>query len=74
MAYVKGANRPPRVYRGSRRRVRKLTLRGNWSAGPWVLLAILVFVLLVVIPWISRNLQTADQSDTGTSWDAPSGR
>ena len=42
-------------YRGSRRRVRRLTMRGNGSWEFWLLLGWIAFLLLVVMPWmISR--------------------
>jgi hypothetical protein len=50
-----GAARPAKAYRGSRRRVRELRLRGNSSAELWLLVGWVAFLLLVVLPWITRQ-------------------
>ena len=47
--------RSGKVYRGSRRRVRRLTFRGNWSLELWIVLAVMLFTLFVVVPWIVRH-------------------
>lgn len=41
--------------RGSRRRLRRIKLRENWSRAMWALLAFVLLVLLVVIPWVLRH-------------------
>jgi hypothetical protein len=47
--------RAGKVYRGSRRRLRRLTFRGNWSVELWIFLAVMLFMLFVVVPWIVRH-------------------
>jgi hypothetical protein len=42
-------------YRGSRRRLKRLTIRGNSSWEFWVLLGWIAFLLLAVIPWMIRQ-------------------
>jgi hypothetical protein len=42
-------------YRGSRRRVRRVRLRGNGSLELWMLIAWVTFLLLVVVPWMIRQ-------------------
>jgi len=42
-------------YRGSRRRIKRLTIRGNSSWEFWVLLGWIAFLLLVVMPWMIRH-------------------
>jgi hypothetical protein len=41
--------------RGSRKRLRRIRLRGNWSIEFWVIVAIIVFMLLVGLPWLIRH-------------------
>ena len=53
-------SRPPRVYRGSRHRLRRVTLRGNTSWQLWALVLWVLFVLFIVLPWISRHEGTGD--------------
>jgi len=48
-------SRPPRVYRGSRRRLRRITMRGNWTGEIWLVLVWVLFLLFVVIPWMSKQ-------------------
>jgi len=47
--------RPPKTYRGSRRRIRQLKMRDHWSLGLWLLVAWVVFLILVVLPWMIRH-------------------
>jgi hypothetical protein len=47
--------RPPKVYRGSRRRLKQLKLQGNASLELWLLVGWVVFLLLVVLPWMIRQ-------------------
>lgn len=42
----------PKVYRGSKKRLRGIRMRGNGSLALWVFLAIVLFVLCVALPWI----------------------
>jgi hypothetical protein len=50
-----GSQRPPKTYRGSRRRLRQITPKGNGSFELWLLVAWVVFLLLVVLPWMMRH-------------------
>lgn len=69
MVYVKGRSGQSKVYLGSRRRIRRLTMRQNWPRDSW-LLAILVLVMLLVAAWVSRNLPADRHHDSGTSLGA----
>jgi hypothetical protein len=46
---------PSKRYRGSRRRLKRLTIRGNSSWEFWVLLGWITFLLLIVMPWMIRQ-------------------
>jgi hypothetical protein len=46
---------PGRVYRGSPKRVRRIRFRGNWAIEVWVLVAVILFTLFVVVPWLVRH-------------------
>jgi hypothetical protein len=54
MLYPK-RRRAVKTYRGSRRRVRQLRLRGNTSAQLWLFVGWVAFLLLVVVPWMIRQ-------------------
>ena len=47
--------RPARTFRGSRRRVRKIRMRGNGAWEMWLLLAWVLFLLFVVVPWMAEH-------------------
>jgi hypothetical protein len=47
--------RPAKWYRGSRRRIRRVRLRGNGSLELWLLIVWVMFLLLVVVPWMIRQ-------------------
>jgi len=47
--------RPPRTYRGSRRRLRRIKLRDNGSWELWALVAWLTVLMLVVASWALRQ-------------------
>jgi hypothetical protein len=47
--------RPPKVFRGSRKRVQAVRWRGNGSMGLWLLVAWVLFLLLAVVPWMMRH-------------------
>ena len=47
--------RPGLHYRGSRRRVRRIHFRGNWSKGMWLFVAWLTILLFVVVPYLLRH-------------------
>ena len=50
-------SRPQKVYRGSRRRVRRIKMRDNNSRTLWVLILWVAFLLIVVVPWMIRHSQ-----------------
>jgi hypothetical protein len=58
--------RSAKVYRGSRKRLRRLRLSGNWSVELWIFLAVMLFTLFVVVPWIVRH-PPSDQHHAETS-------
>jgi len=47
--------RPGRAYRGSRRRVRRIRFRGNWSLEIVLFIIWILFALFVLVPWIVRH-------------------
>jgi hypothetical protein len=47
--------RPGKVYRGSRKRVRRIRFRDNWAVELWLLVAVILFVLFVVVPWLVQH-------------------
>lgn len=47
--------RPPKTYRGSLRRLRRIKVRGHGSWELWILAAWVAFLLIVVIPWLIRH-------------------
>ena len=50
-----GSRRAGREYRGAKRRIRRIRMRGNWST-PLILFIIwMLFVLLVLVPWMTRH-------------------
>ena len=49
------AGRPAKIYRGSRRRLKRLTFRGNWSVELLLFVAWVLFCLLVLVPWLVRH-------------------
>jgi hypothetical protein len=44
-----------KVYRGSKRRVQRIRLRGNGSLALWVFVAIVLFSLFVMLPWLIEH-------------------
>lgn len=48
-------HRPPKSYRGSRKRLRQIGLRDNWSVEFWLFVAILIFALFVAVPWLIQH-------------------
>jgi hypothetical protein len=48
-------SRPSKTYRGSRRRLRDIRLRGNGSVELWLLVAWVAFLLFIVVPWMIRQ-------------------
>jgi hypothetical protein len=56
MAYpFAGGGRTQAAYRGSRRRLRRITVRGNGTLAVWALLVWLLLILFVAIPWAMRH-------------------
>jgi hypothetical protein len=51
----RAAPRSGKWYRGSRRRLKQIRLRGNSSAEVWLLAGWVAFLLLVVLPWMMRD-------------------
>jgi hypothetical protein len=51
----RGGPRKAKIYRGSRRRLKQIRLRGNDSAELWLFVGWVVFLLLVVLPWMIRQ-------------------
>ena len=49
MAYRPLPAQPPRAFRGSRRRLRRITLRGNWSIELWLIVALTALLALVIV-------------------------
>ena len=47
--------RPPKVFRGSPKRIRAIRWQGNGSPGLWLMLVWVLFLLLVVVPWMVRH-------------------
>jgi hypothetical protein len=47
--------RPGKVYRGSRKRVRRIRFRDNWPVELWILVAVILFMLFVVVPWLVQH-------------------
>jgi hypothetical protein len=47
--------RPAKTYRGSKRRVRRIRMRGNGSWEMWMFVVWVAFLLFVVVPWMIRN-------------------
>jgi hypothetical protein len=35
--------------------VRRIRFRDNWAVELWILVAVLLFVLFVVVPWLVRH-------------------
>jgi len=44
-----------KIYRGSRARLKRITLRGNWSPHMWAFIIIVLIVLFVLIPAIINH-------------------
>jgi len=43
-----------RSYRGSRKRIRRITIRGNMSVEFWTLLVLTLILLVGLLPWVLR--------------------
>jgi hypothetical protein len=42
------------VYRGSRKRVQRIRLRGNWTAGLWIVVLLVLAALIALVPLMLR--------------------
>ena len=51
--------RPPKIYLGSKKRVQRITLHGNWPTEMWIVVVVMLFTLFVVVPWIIRHVPPA---------------
>jgi hypothetical protein len=47
---------------GSRRRLQRIAFRGNWSLEAIVFFVSMLFLLLVVVPWLVQHAPTDDDS------------
>jgi hypothetical protein len=47
-----GGSRSAKLYRGSRQRLQRIKLRRNGSWELWLLVAWVLFLLFVVVPWM----------------------
>jgi hypothetical protein len=56
------STRPPIIFRGSRRRLRRIQFRDNWSAEMSWLAIWIVIVLGLTIPWLVRSIDSASHS------------
>jgi hypothetical protein len=45
----------PKVYRGSKKRIRRIRMRGNGSVALWVFVAVVLFSLFFALPWMVLN-------------------
>jgi hypothetical protein len=42
------------AYKGSRRRIKRIQIRGNGSLEVWLLVGWVAFLVLIVLPWMMR--------------------
>jgi hypothetical protein len=50
------ASGPAKAYRGSKKRLRRIRMRGNSSLAFWMFVAAVLFSMCVALPWIIRHL------------------
>ena len=43
------------MFRGSRRRLRRIRFRDNWSREMWIVIVVIVLTLLFVVPKLIRH-------------------
>jgi len=67
MSYSQAGGPPLGISRGSKRRFRKITMRGNWSPGLVILMIFMLFTLFVVLPWLIRHPPPHHDHTTGPS-------
>jgi hypothetical protein len=44
-----------KVYRGSRKRLRRITWRGNTTPEFWIFVVFMLILLFVIVPWMIRH-------------------
>jgi hypothetical protein len=44
-----------RSYRGSRKRVRRIRMQGNWSVELWLFVIFVLLALFIAVPWLIRH-------------------
>jgi hypothetical protein len=44
-----------RSQRGSRKRLRRIRLQGNWSVEFWLFVLVMLVALFVLVPWLIRH-------------------
>ena len=49
------SSRPAKLYRGSRRRIRRLTWRGNMSLEFWLFVIAVLLAVILGIPWLIKH-------------------
>jgi hypothetical protein len=56
--------RAPKVYRGSKKRLRSIRLRGSGSLALWVFIVMVLFSLFIVLPWLIVHADAGPAFDT----------
>jgi hypothetical protein len=44
-----------RRYRGSRKRVHRIRMQGNWSVEFWLFVIFVLLALFILVPWLIRH-------------------
>jgi hypothetical protein len=52
---LSSARRAARYDRGSKQRLRRIRMRGNWSLEIWIFVIALVLILLIALPWLASH-------------------
>ena len=58
MARGTPARQTTKAYRGSRKRLRRIRARDNWSVELVIFIVFMLFVLIVLVPWIATHPHT----------------
>jgi hypothetical protein len=67
-----GTGGRPIVHRGSRKRLRRIKFAGNTSVDFWLLVALMLFMLFVVVPWLMKHPPVDhDTGDASLRGDCP---
>jgi len=74
MTYSQAGGRPLGISRGSKRRLRKIAMRGNWSPGLVILIIFMLFTLFIILPWLIRHPRPEHDHPTGSSLRTGNGR